>query len=51
MAPGFEMLDSAIHRINPYPADKYSLEAGIPTADQKDQPNCVIAELSRAQRA
>ena len=28
MAPVVERLDSAIHRINPYPADKYSLEAG-----------------------
>ena len=28
MAPVVETLDSAMHRINPYPADKYSLEAG-----------------------
>ena len=28
MAPVVETLDSAIHRINPYPEEKYSLEAG-----------------------
>ena len=43
MAPVVETLDSAIHRINPYPAEEYSLEAGdFYSADQKDQPNCVI---------
>ena len=41
MAPVVETLDSAIQRINPYPADKYSLEAGDFYC-QKDQPNCVI---------
>ena len=48
MAPVVEMLDSAIHWINPYPVEKYSLEADFYSADQKDQPNCVIAGLPRA---
>ena len=42
MAPVVETLDSAIHRINPYPAERCSLEADFYFADQKDQPNCVI---------
>ena len=42
IAPVVETLDSAIHRINPYPRETIVRKQEISTADQKDQPNCVI---------
>ena len=42
MAPVVETLDSAIHRRNPYRWETIVRKQEISTADQKDQPNCVI---------